>query len=63
MLITRYGVILVKYFVTNGFKVLWIGIWCYLPENTYIYIYSSFSKIHLAVPACCTGIHIYKNGL
>ncbi len=26
-------------------------------KNTYIYIYTAFSKIHLAVPACCAGIY------
>ena len=41
---------------TKGFKVPKIGIRCYLPQNTYICTVH-FSKIHLAVPACCTGLY------
>jgi hypothetical protein len=39
-------------------KVLGIDIMCYLPQNAYfLYIDRAFSKIHLAVPACCAGLY------
>jgi hypothetical protein len=34
---------------------------CYLPKNTYIYIYRAFSKIHLAMPTCCSGLYCIQS--